>query len=116
MAFDGDRLAMLLGTPGGSGQTITLTQVLTNLVDQKLDLETAIALPRWSMDLKGNFALEPEIEADMPARLAALGVEARPATEDQRYFFGSAECITLDPQRGLLAVADFRREAAAAAG
>jgi len=116
MAFDGDRLAMLLGTPGGSGQTITLTQVLTNLVDQKLDLETAIALPRWSMDLKGNFALEPEIEADMPARLAALGVEARPATEDQRYFFGSAECVTLDPQRGLLAVADFRREAAAAAG
>ena len=116
MVFEGDRLAMLLGTPGGSGQTITLTQVLTNMVDQKLDLASAIAEPRWSMDLKGNFALEPEIEPDMPRRLAALGVEARPATEDQRYFFGSAECITLDPKDGLLAVADFRREAAASAG
>ena len=62
MAFEGDRLAMLLGTPGGSGQTITLTQVLTNMVDYKLDLEAAIAQPRWSMDLQGNFALEPEID------------------------------------------------------
>jgi gamma-glutamyltranspeptidase/glutathione hydrolase len=116
MVFDGGRLKYLLGTPGGSGQTITLTQVLTNMVDHKLDLASAIAAPRWSMDLQGNFALEPEIEADMPKRLAALGVEARPATEEQRYFFGSAECIAFDPKDGLLAVADFRREAAAAAG
>ena len=43
-------------------------------------------------------------------------VAARPATEDQRYYFGSAECIAHDAERGLRAVADFRREAAAAAG
>ncbi|HEX7006807.1 MAG TPA: gamma-glutamyltransferase [Alphaproteobacteria bacterium] len=116
MMFEGGRLAMQLGSPGGSGQTITLTQVLTGVIDLQLDLEAAIAAPRWSMDLEGNFALEPEIDADMPRRLAALGVAARPATEDQRYYFGSAECIAQDPRTGLRAVADFRREAAAGAG
>jgi gamma-glutamyltranspeptidase/glutathione hydrolase len=116
MVYEGERLAMLLGTPGGSGQTITLVQVLTGLLDLGVDLETAIAAPRWSMDLDGSFALEPEIDADMPRRLAALGVAARPATEEQRYYFGSAECIVLEPGTGLRAVADFRREAAAAAG
>ncbi len=115
MAFKDDRLALLLGTPGGSGQTITLTQVLTNMLDLGLDLPDAIAASRWSMDLQGNFTLEHDMDPDLPARLGVAGVPARLATRKQRYFFGSAECIAIDPAGGLTAAADFRREAAAEA-
>jgi gamma-glutamyltranspeptidase/glutathione hydrolase len=116
MVFEGGKLRFLLGTPGGSGQTITLTQVLTNMLDLGLDLKDAIAAARWSMDLQGNFTLEHDMDPDLPARLAVVGVAARMATKTQRYFFGSAECIAIDASGGLTAAADFRREAAAAAG
>jgi gamma-glutamyltranspeptidase len=115
MVFEGGKLRFLLGTPGGSGQTITLTQVLTNMLDLGLDLKDAIAAARWSMDLQGNFTLEHDMDPDLPARLAVVGVAARMATQTQRYFFGSAECIAIDASGGLTAAADFRREAAAAA-
>jgi gamma-glutamyltranspeptidase/glutathione hydrolase len=115
MAFKGGKLRFLLGTPGGSGQTITLTQVLTNMLDLGLDLKEAIAAARWSMDLQGNFTLEHDMDPDLPARLAVVGVAARMATRTQRYFFGSAECIAIDASGALTAAADFRREAAAAA-
>jgi gamma-glutamyltranspeptidase/glutathione hydrolase len=115
MVFKGGKLRFLLGTPGGSGQTITLTQVLTNMLDLGLDLKEAIAAARWSMDLQGNFTLEHDMDPDLPARLAVAGVAARMATRTQRYFFGSAECIAIDGSGALTAAADFRREAAAAA-
>lgn len=116
MVFDeSGRLLLVLTTPGGSGQTITLTQVATGIIDHGLSLDAAIAAPRWSMDLKGNFALEEEIGADMVERLAALGIEARFAQPEQRFFFGSAECVMCGPDGLLTAAADFRREADAAA-
>ncbi len=115
MVFEGDRLALLLATPGGSGQTITLTQVLTNMIDLGLELDAAIEAPRWSMDLKGNFTLEQQFGQDMVRRLAAVGIEAGVAAPEQRFFFGSAECVARGDDGTLTAVADFRREAAAAA-
>lgn len=115
MAFDGDRLAFLLGTPGGSGQTITLAQVVSAVLDLGIDLDEAIAAPRWSMDLNGDFALEPEMPPDMPELLGKRGIEARFATDQQRFFFGSAECIEVREDGVLFAVADDRREASAAA-
>lgn len=115
MVLKDGKLRYCLGTPGGSGQTITLTQVLTNVLDLGLDLASSIAALRWSMDLKGNFTLEHEMDACLPEKLAAVGIEARVAARDQRYFFGSAECISIEPSGDLLAVADFRREAEAAA-
>jgi len=115
MAFDGDRLALVLATPGGSGQTITLTQILTNRIDLKLELDAAIAAPRWSMDLKGNFTVEEAYGQGMVRELAARGIEARVAAPDQRFFFGSAECVEVGGDGTLTAAADFRREAAAGA-
>jgi gamma-glutamyltranspeptidase len=85
------------------------------MLDLGLDLKDAIAAARWSMDLQGNFTLEHDMDPDLPARLAVVGVAARMATQTQRYFFGSAECIAIDASGGLTAAADFRREAAAAA-
>jgi gamma-glutamyltranspeptidase/glutathione hydrolase len=115
MAFDGDRLAFVLTTPGGSGQTITLTQVLSNRVDLGMPLDQAIDAPRWSMDLKGNFTLEDAFGPATIEALAARGIEARIAAPAQRFFFGSAECVEVARDGTLTAAADYRREAAAGA-
>lgn len=108
------RLRFLMGTPGGSGQTLTLTQVLTHCVDDGLGLAEAIAAPRWSMDLKGNALIEPEMATGTLEALAAQGIAARDAGS-QRSFFGSAECIAFEPDGTLTAAADFRRDAHAGA-
>lgn len=79
-----------------------------------MDLASAVAAPRWSMDLKGNLLPEPEIGAETATELAGLGVQAKIASE-QRSFFGSAECVHTGDD-GLTAVADFRRNAGALAG
>jgi gamma-glutamyltranspeptidase/glutathione hydrolase len=105
---------MLLGTPGGTGQTITLTQVLTNVVDYGCDLEHAIDCPRWSMDIGGNAVVEPEIDAATVSYLNSRGLDVRTAQPHQRFFFGSAECI--DIRNGVItAAADHRRDAFASA-
>jgi len=115
MAFEDGRLALVLATPGGSGQTITLTQVLSNRIDLGMSLDAAIDAPRWSMDLKGNFTLEDAFGVTMVEALASRGIDARVATPDQRFFFGSAECVEIGRDGSLTAAADYRREAAAGA-
>jgi len=114
MVLNHGKLHWLMGTPGGSGQTLTLVQVLSNLLDYGMDLTAAVAEPRWSMDLEGQLLLEPEIGADVADALAARGLNTRIAAE-QRTFFGSAECIEY-VQDGLSAVADHRRNAGVAVG
>jgi gamma-glutamyltranspeptidase/glutathione hydrolase len=114
MVLKDGKPAMLLGTPGGTGQTITLTQVLTNVVDHNLPLPQAIELPRWAMDVAGNFVVEPEIADAVVDELNARGIAVKKATAAQRFFFGSAECIRIT-DAGLQAVADDRRDATAAA-
>ncbi len=114
MTFKDGRLKMLLSTPGGTGQTITLTQVLTNVVDFSLSIDQSVDRPRWSMDIDGNFVVEPEIADATVEMLNASGFAVRKATPAQRFFFGSAECIDIAPDR-FTAVADHRRDAFAAA-
>ncbi|MBI4455120.1 MAG: gamma-glutamyltransferase [Acidobacteria bacterium] len=110
MVFHEGHLRFLLGTPGGPGQTVTLTQVLTNLVDLGMDLEQAVETPRWSLDLAGKALVEHGIDDPVLARLHALGyqVERGPAGS---LFFGSAEAIALLPGGVLCGAADGRREA-----
>jgi len=67
------------------------------------------------MDLKGNFTVEEAYGQGMVRELAARGIEARVAAPDQRFFFGSAECVEVGGDGTLTAAADFRREAAAGA-
>jgi gamma-glutamyltranspeptidase len=88
---------------------------MSNVIDLGLKLDAAIDAPRWSMDLQGNFALEEEFGSGMVAKLAALGIESRVAKPEQRFFFGSAECVGIARDGVLTAVVDYRREAAAAA-
>ncbi|HEY0440385.1 MAG TPA: gamma-glutamyltransferase [Xanthobacteraceae bacterium] len=109
MALEGGEIRYVLATPGGPGQTLTLTQVLQAMVEHRLPLHEAMALPRWSMDLSGSVILEPGLpQATFDAlrrrdHKVTWGAAGSP-------FFGSAECVERLPGGGLLAVADHRRD------
>ncbi len=111
LALDDDRLRYLLATPGGPSQTMTNVQLLTNLVDRGMELTAAIDAPRWSVDLDGGLLLEAGFDADVGARLAALGFDV--ASAAGALFFGSMKAIEVLPNGVLCGAADTRREASA---
>lgn len=114
MTFDANGLRHILLTPGGPGQTLTLTQVLQAAVDHQTPLDEAIALPRWSMDLAGGVLLEEDMPQSICDGIKRLGINAGRGAKGSP-FFGSAECIERLPGGGIVAVADNRREAHAIA-
>jgi gamma-glutamyltranspeptidase/glutathione hydrolase len=112
LVLNDDRIKYVIGTPGGPGQTLTLTQVLQSAIDRKLDLAAAIAEPRWSMD----FASAAIVESSMPVELIE-GVKRRglqvSASPPNAPFFGSVEAIEFQADGSLRGVVDDRREASA---
>jgi gamma-glutamyltranspeptidase/glutathione hydrolase len=114
IVLEGDRVRYVLATPGGPGQTITLTQVLQAMCDHGLPLQDAIGLPRWSVDLTGSLIVEPGLPEETVRVLQKIGFDTKRAAGNT-LFFGSAECVERFPEGGLVAVADDRREAYAIA-
>jgi gamma-glutamyltranspeptidase/glutathione hydrolase len=108
--FDGEGgLRYLMGTPGGPGQTITLTQVLSALVDSGLDPAAAVAAPRWSMERAGMPLVEPELPDAVRVGLNAAGFPVT-ASPPGSPFFGSAQLIERRHDGVLIGAADDRRE------
>jgi gamma-glutamyltranspeptidase len=114
ITFDKTGARHILLTPGGPGQTLTLTQVLQAMIDHGLPLHEAVALPRWSMDLAGNVILEADVPQAVFDGLNKLGIPAARGAKGSP-FFGSAECVERMPEGGVVGVADHRREAHAIA-
>lgn len=114
MTLSDGRVRHVLLTPGGPGQTLTLTQVLQAAVDHDLPLHEAVALPRWSMDLQSRVIVEPKFAEPLRAALESSGIPVGRG-EHGSPFFGSVECVERLPGGALCAVADDRREAHAIA-
>jgi gamma-glutamyltranspeptidase len=112
MVLKDGHLRYTLATPGGLSQTLTLTQVISRLLDERMDVQTAVEAPRWCNTKSGDFLIEREFpEAIVPA-LASLGHNAE--RRDDGYFYGSAKAIELLSSGNLAGGADFRREGFAA--
>ncbi len=114
MTFDGNGLRHVLLSPGGPGQTLTLTQILQAMVEHQVPLHEAVALPRWSMDLAGDVLMEDDLPPAVFDGVRAAGIPAGRGAAGSM-FFGSAECVERLPGGGVVAVADSRREAHAIA-
>lgn len=102
----------LMTTPGGPGQTLSMVQVLSNLVDRGMELTSAIEYPRWSVSLDGKFLLETGYPEEVARELERRGhavVHGSGAS-----YFGSAKTIEVLDNGVLTGAADTRREAFAA--
>ncbi|MDQ8697368.1 gamma-glutamyltransferase [Hyphomicrobium sp. LHD-15] len=113
MVLRDGRLRLVLATPGGLGQTPTLVQVIDGHIGAGLDLETAIARPRWSYDLDQRVIVEAGVADDVVAAIAAGGVSIYRPTRPTP-FFGSVKAIRIAPDGTLCGVADRRRDGAVA--
>jgi gamma-glutamyltranspeptidase/glutathione hydrolase len=101
-------LAMVLGTPGGDGQTQTILQVLNNLLLFGMTPQQAVEAPRWR-SYGRRVGIEPGVTSAVRDSLVARGhvVNIQPASAE----FGGAQVIRLMPSGARMVGSDFRREA-----
>ena len=120
MLFRNGRPYLAGGTPGGDDQVQVNLQVISNIVDHGLDIQSAVETPRWSSVPGSAPWTRPHetpyavrIEDTAPPELAVglrergHRVESAPA-----WSIGSQKLLLADPDSGaLLGAADPRREA-----
>ena len=122
MVMEGEQLLLAGATPGGRGQVQTLFQVLVRILDQRLDLGSALRAPRW---LHGtprtrwlDHALSLEVSTPEATRreLVSRGFQVTVPDGQGTDIFGSCTLVGTNADNGtLVAAADHRRGAAALA-
>jgi gamma-glutamyltranspeptidase/glutathione hydrolase len=119
LAFKGDALWQVFGCMGADGQPQIHLQAYTAMIDFGLDIQEAVASPRW---LSGRFALgEPRDLLNMEGRFPATTLTEleRRGHVIRRWraweeLAGHAQGITIDPDTGArLGAADPRSDGAA---
>ena len=96
---------MAFGTRGADGQPQTGLQILTNVLDWRLDLQSAIEAPRWAHGAPGGqypptaLVLESRFGQAVADDLAARGHEAVLA-DPVDPVMGTVQLIQVDAERG----------------
>jgi gamma-glutamyltranspeptidase/glutathione hydrolase len=117
MAFDDrNRLAFIVGSPGGKTRVETVRQMLVNVVDFGMNIQETVDAPRFLSAPDGVTAELEEGMArsapDLQARLEARGHEV--ARVSRR--FGTGQAVMIDPATGTrMGGADWRQESVALA-
>lgn len=112
LVHDGRPVAVM-GLPGGDAIISTMTQVIVNLVDFEMDLQTAIAAPRV-FTIFNQRALEIERPVPEKTRLLLRSLGHDLEEWDRNAYFGVVQAVQRDESSGsLLGVSDERRSGAA---
>ncbi len=111
MILKDGRPYIVLGTPGADGQTQTVIQLITSMLEFKANVQEAVEAPRWRSNPDGTLQMEGRFPPETVAGLKARGhrVELLP---DWHQVMGSAQAILIDTDFGILiGGADPRRQA-----
>ncbi len=106
-------LFLVVGSPGGSTIITTVAQVISNVVDFGMNIETAVEAPRFHHQWLPDYVrVEPNgFSMDTIKKLSENGYQFY-----QRNSIGEANCIQVDPVTGYIyATGDSRRGGAALA-
>lgn len=101
--------AVVLGTPGGTGQTQSIAQILINLFEFGMDIQEAIEAPRWRSETETELAVENRIPEAVLNDLKQRGHNVK-AIAAWSPSMGGAEAIVIRDNGVLLAGADPRRD------
>jgi gamma-glutamyltranspeptidase / glutathione hydrolase len=105
---------MVLGSPGAKRIIPTLAQVISNVIDRGMPVQTAISAPRLFQDRTGNLQLEGRYSINAYNGLVALG-HAVTVYPDFDAHFGGVHAVVYDHAAKLLrGGADPRRDGQAA--
>lgn len=110
------RLFMVVGSPGGARIITTVFQVITNVIDYGMDIQDAVAAPRFHHQwLPDDLQVEQGFPDEQLDRLSEKGWEIREIST-----FGAADAIMIEYNRvgvrTLYGGADPRRETDTAVG
>ena len=107
------KVFMVTGSPGGSTITTTVLQVITNVIDYGLNIQTAVDTPRFHYQGLPNLILtEPDaFSPDTVQKLSQMGFNF----DSHNRVLGAAESILEDPTTRLLYGANDRHRPAGAA-
>jgi gamma-glutamyltranspeptidase / glutathione hydrolase len=101
----GETLYASYGVMGGFMQPQGHVQVLSALVDEGLDPQSALDLPRFCIDVEesgGRVALEEGIPADVISDLERMGHPVHMVSGYDRSLFGRGQVILRDTETGVL--------------
>jgi gamma-glutamyltranspeptidase len=111
MILKNSRPYIVLGTPGADGQTQTVIQLITSMLEFNANVQEAVEAPRWRSNPDGTLQIESRFPSDTIAGLEAKGhrLELLP---EWHQVMGSAQVILIDTDQGILmGGADPRRQA-----
>jgi len=104
---DGQPFAVL-GTPGGNRIITTMVQVISNLIDFGMDMESAVEAPRLYNDVMNLLHYEARINEETIKKLIDRGLECKKFKDWDR-FFGGVQGIIYQNKK-MIGVADSRRD------
>jgi gamma-glutamyltranspeptidase/glutathione hydrolase len=118
IVMKGGKLAMVFGTPGGETIGQTEFEMLVNVLDFHMPVQTAVESPRFALDAKPNFykpgaeitvTIENRVPANTLKALTAMGHKLSVAT-DFTAAVGGMQAIVIDLDKStMMAGADPRR-------
>jgi gamma-glutamyltranspeptidase / glutathione hydrolase len=92
------KVAMVLGSPGGSTITTTVANIFLSVADEGLNIQQAVDAPRFHQQyLPDAVMLEPGLASATTDGLQAMGYTLRIGRH-----WGDGECIAVDPRTGEL--------------
>jgi gamma-glutamyltranspeptidase/glutathione hydrolase len=108
--WQGDRLFMMVGTPGSFGIMQTTPQMMMNVIDHGFSIQAAIEAPRFRTITGYELPIEGRVPEEVLAELRRRGHEVQ-VLEPWTPFVGGGQGIMIDPDSGaFLAGADPRRD------
>jgi len=113
LVFDGDRLRVCIGAPGGTKIVTAIMQVLVNILDHGMTPVEAVSAPR--VDFQGDVV---QLEARIPLAVAR-GLEQRGYTVSTRTlnydsYFARPQVIVAEKDGFLHGASDPRKDGGAA--
>ncbi|EOH7268383.1 TPA: gamma-glutamyltransferase [Campylobacter jejuni] len=102
------KVFMVVGSPGGSRIITTVLQVISNVIDHKIDISTAVESPRFHMQwLPDEIRTEPfGIIKDVQNNLEKMGYKIT-----KEPYMGDVNAIMVDPKTGkIVGSMDTRKE------
>ena len=113
LVFDGDRLRVCIGAPGGTKIMTAIMQVLVNILDHGMTPVEAVSAPR--VDFQGDVV---QLEARIPLAVAR-GLEQRGYTVSRRTlnydsYFARPQVIVAEKDGFLHGASDPRKDGGAA--
>jgi len=114
MVFKNGNLFLTLGVTGGLMQPQGQVQVLLDIIDFGMDVQTALDAPRFSYMGQNIVSFEPGISAEVLQELAQKGHIITQVGEPYSRVFGGGQVIMRHPStQALIAGSDHRRDGCA---